>query len=120
MDLNVWLWIVQGLLAALYGMAGSMKLARGVLPGPPSGLSPQMVRGIGAAELAGALALVLPIPLAFLPSLTPLAAIGLVLIQLGAIVFHIRRNEMGVIPVNIVLLALAAFVVWGRWDLLAF
>ncbi len=119
--MNTALWIAQGLLAVAYGMAGFMK-ATSPIPqlaermGWPGEL-PRLTRFIGVAELAAAIAMILPILFAFLQWLTPLAAAGLTLIQLLAIGFHIQRNEYRVIPVNIVLLALSAFVLIGRIDL---
>ena len=120
--MNIVLWIVQGLLAALYLMAGSMKAFQ------PSKVreNPQMtwalgkadhyIRFIGTAELLGALGLILPLATGILPWLTPLAAVGLALIQALAIsTVHFPRKEYNIIPVNIVLLALAVFVAVGRW-----
>jgi uncharacterized membrane protein YphA (DoxX/SURF4 family) len=53
-----------------------------------------------------------------LPWLTPLAAIGLALIQLLAIVtVHVPKREYKVLPINVILLLLAVFVAVGRWDL---
>jgi hypothetical protein len=53
-----------------------------------------------------------------LPWLTPIAAIGLSLIQLLAIFTeHLPKKELNILPVNIVLLALAIFIVFGRWVL---
>jgi hypothetical protein len=71
-------------------------------------------------ELLGALGLILPLLTGILGLLTPLAAIGLALIQLLAIVIvHLPKKEYNIIPVNVVVLALAMFVALGRWALLA-
>jgi uncharacterized membrane protein YphA (DoxX/SURF4 family) len=67
-----------------------------------------------AEGLAG-LALVFPALLHVLPWLTPLAAAGLVLLMIGAIVLHVRRREYPNIGLNAVLGALAAVVAWGRF-----
>jgi hypothetical protein len=73
---------------------------------------------VGISELLGALGLILPLVTGVLPWLTVLAAIGLTLIQLLAIFTeHLPKKEYNVIPINIVLLALSAFVVIGRWVL---
>ncbi len=122
--MNIALWIVQGLLAAMYLMAGSMKAFQ------PAKVreNPQMtwaknrpdgfIRFVGTSELLGALGLILPLVTGILPWLTVLAAIGLTLIQILAIFTeHLPKKEYNVIPVNIVLLALAALVVFGRWTL---
>ena len=121
--MNIVLWIVQVVLAAMYGMAGTMKAfqtakAKEQLPWAKN-RSDNFVRFVGTSELLGALGLILPLVTGILPWLTPLAAIGLTIIQLLAIFTeHLPKKEYNVIPVNIVLLALAAFVAFGRWVLL--
>lgn len=117
--LHVTLWAVQILLAIAFGMSGLMKLMQ-----PVADLAAQMpwvasvpaalVRFIGAAELAGALGLVLPALTRIRPRLTALAALGLVVVMLLATLVHASRGEFGMLPVNLVLGALAAFVAWGR------
>jgi hypothetical protein len=69
-------------------------------------------RRAGAEGLAG-FGLVLPGLLRILPWLTPVAAAGLVVLMLGAIVFHVRRREYPNIGLNAVLGVLAAIVAWG-------
>lgn len=118
--MNVALWIIQGLLAIAFGMGGFMKLTQ-----PKEKLSENMgwvndfkanqVKIIGALELSAAVGLILPAALDILVFLTPLAALGLVCVMLGAIYTHYRRNEMPMIGVNTVLGALALFVVVGRF-----
>ena len=121
--MNITLWIVQGLLAALFLLAGQLKTfqiarAKEQLPWAKN-RSDTFVRFVGISELLGALGLILPLVTGILPWLTILAAIGLALIQLLAIFTeHLPKKEYNVIPFNIVLLALAAFVVIGRWTLL--
>jgi uncharacterized membrane protein YphA (DoxX/SURF4 family) len=122
--MNIALWIVQILLAGMYGMAGMMKTfqtakAREQLPWAKN-RSDGFVRFVGTSELLGALGLILPLVTGILPWLTVLAAIGLILIQLLAIFTeHLPKKELNVIPINLVLLALAVFVVIGRWTLLS-
>ncbi len=74
-----------------------------------------LTRFIGSAEGLGALGLILPSLTRILPWLTPLAALGLSLVQVLALAVPISRGEFGVLPMNLVLLALALFVLWGRW-----
>ena len=118
--MNVALWIAQGLLAAMYLMAGIMKTfntakAREAMTWT-QGRSDGFIRFVGTSELLGALGLILPLVTGILPWLTAFAAIGLTIIQLLAIFSeHLPRKEYNVIPVNVVLLALAIFVVIGRW-----
>lgn len=120
------LWIVAGLLAAVFALAGLMKLAQPRERLAASGLAwagdfpAGAVKAIGGLEVAGALGLLLPATTGVLPILTPLAAGGLVLVMLGAAVTHARRGELPAIAVNAVLLVLAAVVAWGRFGPYAF
>ena len=122
--MNIVLWVVQVLLAGMYGMAGIMKTfqttkAKEQLPWAKN-RSDTFVRFVGTAELLGALGLFLPLLTGVLPWLTPLAAVGLTIIQLLAIFTeHLPKKEYNVIPINMVLLALSIFVVVGRWVLLS-
>ena len=118
--MNIALWIAQGLLAAMYGMAGIMKtfqIAKTKEQMPwAKNRSDGFVRFIGISELLGALGLILPLATGILPWLTPIAAIGLTLIQLLAIFTeHLPKKEYNVIPANVLLLALSVFVIIGRW-----
>jgi len=122
--MNIALWIAQGLLAALYLMAGSMKAFQPakVRENPQTtwakDRSDGFIRFVGTSELLGALGLILPLVTGALPWLTVFAAVGLTVIQLLAIFQeHLPKKEYNVIPVNIVLLALAVFVIIGRWTL---
>lgn len=117
--LHITLWVLQGLLAAAFLMFGLTKLTT-----PIAQLAGQMpwvadvpaslVRFIGLAEVAGALGLILPALTRIRPNLTPLAALGLVLVMVLAIPFHLTRGEATMLPVNLVLAALAGVVAWGR------
>ncbi len=118
--MNIVLWVVQGLLAAAFLMAGSNKLMRSKEQLKPmmawvEDFSPQTLRIIGAVEVLGAIGLILPAATGILPGLTPLAAVGLVLTMLGAAATHLRRTEYPLIGVNAVLLLLALFVAYGRF-----
>jgi uncharacterized membrane protein YphA (DoxX/SURF4 family) len=123
---NVVLWIVAGLLAVAFLAAGLMKLTQPKKKLADSGMgwtedfSDGAVKGIGALEVLGAVGLILPAALGIVPVLVPIAATGLALLMLGAAVTHARRKESTNIVVNIVLLALAAFVAWGRFGPYAF
>lgn len=120
--MQIVLWIVQVLIALAFLAVGFPKL---VMPLADlsqqmdwvNDLSPALVRFIGLAEVAGGLGLILPALTRILPWLTPLAAAGLVLIMILAAVFHISRGEIPFIIPNLVLLALAAFVAYGRWKI---
>jgi uncharacterized membrane protein YphA (DoxX/SURF4 family) len=122
---DIVLWIVQILLALAFGMLGFLKLTQPKEKAAErmawvEDFSDNQLRLIGVLELLAAVGLILPVATGILPWLTPLAALGLILIMLGAAVVHIRRKENTLIVVNVVLGVLAAVVLVGRWDLLPF
>ena len=114
------LWAVQVLLASFFVMVG---YAHGLMPYDEiaeqatwmQAVPHSLGRFIGYAELAGGLGVVLPAATRIKPWLTPLAALGLAIIMLLAMLFHIVRGEASVIWMHAVLAALALFVTWGRW-----
>ena len=118
MRTNVALWIVQGLLALLFLFTGGMKLAMPVdvlaaqshLPGP-------FMKFIATCEVLGALGLVLPGLFRIRPGLTPLAAAGLVIIMIGAVVSTLVQGLVGPAILSAVVGLLAAYVAYGRWRL---
>lgn len=118
--MNIGLWVVQILLAGLYAMAGIMKVfqtakVRESMPWT-QGRSDGFVRFVGTSELLGALGLILPALTGILPWLTISAALGLTVIQLLAIFTeHLPKKEFQPLPMNVVLLVLSVFVVFGRW-----
>ncbi|HEX6683564.1 MAG TPA: DoxX family protein [Candidatus Limnocylindrales bacterium] len=118
--MNTALWIAQIMLAVAFAGAGVMKLTQ-----PKEKLQPRMayvedfsagtIKLIGAAELAGAIGVILPWALGIAEILTPVAATGLVIVMAAAIVVHLRRKEPQALPINIVLGGLALFVALGRF-----
>ena|ERR1700731_2213858 len=118
--MNLALWIVAIVLAAGFAGSGLMKLfvPKDKLVNSGQGwaqdFSPTSVRMIGFVELLGAAGLILPAVTHIAPILVPWAAIGLVFVMVGAAVVHARRKEAMNIVVNVVLMALAIFVAWGR------
>jgi uncharacterized membrane protein YphA (DoxX/SURF4 family) len=120
--MGIALWVVQVLLAAAFVVSGATKLSQ-----PKEKLikkwawvedfSQGSVRIIGVLEVLGAIGIVVPALTGIVPSLTPLAALGLVLTMIGAALTHLRRTEYGNIAMNAVLLVLAAFVAYGRFFL---
>jgi len=119
--MNTTLWIAQGILAAMFAMAGVMKSTQPIEKLMKSGLiwvervSVSTVRIIGLSELLGAIGLILPLALGILPVLTPIAAVGLAVIMILAIVHHLKYKENKAIVFNIVLFLLAVFVAYGRF-----
>ena len=112
------LWIVQGLLTALFLFAGGMKLVLPLekLTGPVP-LPGLFVRFVGVAEVIGALGLILPGLLRIRPGLTPLAAAGLVIIMIGATAITLLGGDVVTAMIPPVVGLLAAFVAYGRWRL---
>jgi uncharacterized membrane protein YphA (DoxX/SURF4 family) len=120
--MNVVLWIIAGVLAALFLLVGIGKLTQ-----PKEKLqanknmawtedfSPGVIKMIGALEVAAAVGLIVPPLIGIAEFLAPLAAVGLVLLMSGAMLTHWRRGEKQMLPVNIVLALLAAIVAWGRF-----
>lgn len=118
--MNIALWIAQVLLAVVFFAAGFMKAFM-----PMDRLAKSMdwvenapalaVRFIGIAEMLGALGLVLPTLTGIMPWLTPMAAVGLALVMVGASVFNASRAEYQKIALTVGLLLLSAFVVYGRF-----
>ena len=118
--MNAVLWIVQGVLAAVFLMAGVLKSTRpkekllGQLPWVED-FSARTVRLIGTMELLGAIGLILPALTGIAVILTPLAATGLAVLMLLAVLTHIRRWEPGAVVFTSVLMLAAVLVAWGRF-----
>jgi hypothetical protein len=120
MDLS--LWIVAGLLAVVFlvasaklfvpkeKMAGMSASSRWV-----EDFSPGALKAIGALELLVAVGLILPAALDIAPVLVPLAAVGAGLLMVGAVITRLRRGEKATIVPDLIYLAMAVFVAWGRF-----
>jgi uncharacterized membrane protein YphA (DoxX/SURF4 family) len=118
--MNVVIWVCQALLALVFAGAGLLKLTQPKEKldkslGYTEDLTTAWVRFIGAVEVLGAIGVIVPAATGIAPILTPLAATGLGIIMLLAIVVHARRKEPRAYPINLALLALAAVVAWGRF-----
>lgn len=68
----------------------------------------------GLAEILGGLGLILPAVTGIMPKLVPLAAAGLMLVMVGAVIYHLGRGEVLNIVLNLVMIALLGFVAYGR------
>ncbi|MGH4033600.1 DoxX family protein [Actinomycetota bacterium Odt1-20B] len=114
--MNITYWIVAGLLALFYCYAGTLKMIRS-----RDQLRPMMawvdrmplpaIRALGTIEVLGATGLVLPPLTGTAPSLAPAAAIGFVLLQIGAIAVHLTGADRR-IALNVGLTATAAVTAW--------
>jgi hypothetical protein len=113
------LWVAQLLLAAAYALFGSMKATQPLdqlaammtwIPDFP----PLFVRTLGVVEVLGAVGLILPSLTRIQPRLTVIAALCILVHQLCAVTLHVSKGEFGVLGLNVVLIALAAFIFWGR------
>ena len=123
--MNIVFWILQVLVALAFLAAGAMKTFS-----PISSLSKNMswtaqmpaifVRLIGICEILGGLGLVLPPLFHILPWLTVAAAVGLAIIMIGAVIFHIARKEMPNVAPSAVLLILAILIIVGRVAIVPF
>lgn len=122
--MNVVAWILSGLLAVTFLGAGGAKLLtprEKLLANPrmqwTSDFTSSQVKGIGAVEVLGAIGVILPWLLNIARILTPLAAVGLAITMVGALMTHRRRGELKeALPVNSVLFAIAAAVAVIRFS----
>jgi uncharacterized membrane protein YphA (DoxX/SURF4 family) len=117
--LRIGLWAAQIVLAVVFISAGFVKLTTPIpqlaAMMPWAGqYSETFVHAVALVDLAGGIGILLPALTRILPRLTVLAALGCAVLQVIALVFHLSRGEAEVAPLNIILLALSLFVLWGR------
>ncbi len=110
------------MLAVVFVVSGSAKLfvpkeklATVPLGGWTGAASVGFVKALGALELLAAAGLILSAALDIAPVLAPLAAVGVVLLMVGAMITHLRRHEVAGVMLNLAYLAMAAFIAWGRF-----
>ncbi|MGB9372618.1 MAG: DoxX family protein [Jiangellales bacterium] len=118
--MEIALWALQVILALAIGGAGVAKLLKSKEELAPrmtyvTSFTATQVKLIGIVEVAAGLGIILPALTGIAPILTPIAAVGIVLIMIGAAITHVVRKEPALIVPNIVLGAAAAFVAWGRF-----
>lgn len=117
--MNIVLWVLQVFLGIYFLAIGIMHFV--IPPGLPAQMSwmydlPSWLHWVsGVAEILGGLGLILPSVTRIKPWLTPLAAAGLALVMVGAIVYHALRGEWMNITLNIINAAVLLFVAYGRW-----
>lgn len=121
--MNILLWIIQILLALMFLFSGGVKL---VLPtavlqsmGPPNQvvLPGLFLKFIGVCEVLGGLGLILPGVFRRRQYLTPFAAMGLVIIMIGAVAITIMGLGFAMAITPLITGLLCAFVAYGRWKL---
>ena len=116
--MNIALWIVQVLLAALFLFAGGFKLVtpmEEMMKQMPVALPGWFVIFTGIVEVLGGLGVILPWLTGIRPGLTPLAAAGLVIVMIGATAYTLMALDVASALMPAVVGLLAAFVAYGRW-----
>ena len=115
--MNITLWVLQVLLAVAFAAHGLMFLfpPASLLEQMNAAISPAFRIFIGVAEVLAGLGLTLPGITRILPGLVPLAAAGLMIVMIGATIFHAMRGEVASAITTVVLLLLITFVAYMRW-----
>lgn len=115
--MNSFLWSLQGLLAAVFLLAGTFKLTQPAVKVrtlAPALFTISFLRGLGALELLGAVGVLVPLLTGTLPWLTPLAAVGMGVVLAAATVVHAWQREFNRLPFLLFLLASALVVTYCR------
>ena len=121
--MNILLWIIQILLALLFLFSGIMKLvvpADLLMANAPPGSTQfpaAFLKFIGLVETLGGFGLILPGVFHKRPGLTPLAAAGLVIVMIGAVVISVKDHGIAAGITPLIAGLLSAFVAYGRWKL---
>ena len=120
--MNLVLWGSAGLLAlvALTGGVTKVFVPKEKLAAAPGGgwtaeASVGFVKTLGVLELLAAVGLILPAVVDIAPVLVPVTAVCWVFLMVGAMVTHGRRGEARFVVLNLIYLALAASIAWGRF-----
>ncbi|MGH3794581.1 MAG: DoxX family protein [Pseudonocardiaceae bacterium] len=119
--MNVALWIGQGVLAALFAVSGALKSAQSkerMLATGQTGVRDvplPAIRLVAACELLAVIGLLVPQATGIVPVLTPLAALGLAVVMVGAAAAHARLREPRTVAVNAVILLVCLAVAVGRF-----
>jgi len=120
--MDVALWITAGLLALVALVGGSTKtfvpkdkLARHEGAAWTRGFSQTFVRSLGVLELLAAVGLILPAVVDVVPVMVPVTAVCWIALMIGAMITHGRLGQAKLVMVNLVYVALAAFIAVGRF-----
>jgi uncharacterized membrane protein YphA (DoxX/SURF4 family) len=123
--MNTVIWILQGLIALMFAMAGFMKLSKSKDELKKQGsmawvsdVSSSNIKLIGTLEILAAIGLIVPQLSGILSWLTPLASVGLAFTMIGALALHLRRGDgkQAILP-TVMLLLIVAFIAYGRFVL---
>ncbi len=117
--MNAVLWLLQILLALAFLAIGLLMVLRSRerllrVAGWVEDFPTPVIRSIGVLELLGAVGVVLPGVLGVAGVLVPVAALGLAVVLVGAIVTHLLRGEQDEVGLPVALLIAAAVVAAGR------
>ncbi len=121
--MNNLLWVLQVFLAVVFALHGWIYVAWPPFAAAmiekrnsnrPLGLPSSLRTFIGICELLAAVGLILPGLTGILPWLTALASAGLIIVMLGAVIFHLSRRETNTAVISLVLVVLCVLVVYGR------
>jgi putative oxidoreductase len=118
-NMNTLLWVMQGFLFLAFGAAGLMKLTMPIdklsaLLTWPGAVPEFLVRGVGAAELAGAFGVFLPAVMRMQAWITPYAAMGLATAMICAVGYHLMLFEGRMMVPSMILGIIAGYVAYGR------
>lgn len=118
---NTVLWVLQWLFGVYFVAIGIMHfIVPEGLPAPMEwmyDLDDTVHVIVGIAEILGGLGLILPSITRVQPQLTIFAAVGLLLVMVGAVVYHVDRGEGQSVVTNVFIGAVMAFIAYGRWKL---
>lgn len=119
--MNTALWIVQALLGISFTLAGLRKITEN-----NSKLGPQLpwttrfpiwlIKLIGVLELLAGLGFILPRLAGVQQELTPLTAASVAVAMIFAFIHHLRYREKKEAVMNVVILLLSAFIIYGRYE----
>lgn len=117
---NIVLWIIQGILAAMFIPVGAM-----IVTQPKEKLAPKfpwvndfptgIVKLNGVSKILGGIGLIIPMLTGIATILTSLAAMGLCTIMILATAYNIRKHDMKAVVANVIIFLLAAFIAYGRF-----
>ncbi|MBV8994767.1 MAG: DoxX family protein [Pseudonocardiales bacterium] len=119
--MNTAVWICQAVMAALFLASGSAKISMPrdrLLATGQTGITPfpmPVVRATAVAELLAAVGLIVPWASGVVPMLTPLAAVGLAAVMVGAAGSHLHLREPLTAGANMVILVVCVLIAVARF-----